>query len=212
MTEEDARQWLVDEAGVSRETMLLLEDFVALLREENERQNLVARSSLDHLWRRHIVDSAQLLRFAGTGARSWLDLGTGAGFPGLIVALLFDGEVTLVEARKLRVAFLEQAALRLGVAGRTRIFCAKIERLERAAFDVVSARAFAPLGRLFDLGARFSTTKTRWILPKGRNAQSELEAVESLWQGEFRLEPSLTDDDARIIVADRVRHRAKGMR
>ena len=83
----------------------------------------------------------------------------------------------------------------------------RIERVEARPFATISARAFAPLGRLLELGARFSTEKTVWILPKGRNAQSELEAIATTWQGDFRLEPSLTDPDARIIVATGVSRR-----
>lgn len=209
---DPAKALLMAEFGVPRETLGRLESFADFLREENERQNLVARSSLGEMWQRHIADSAQLVRLAPSTAGTWLDLGTGAGFPGLIAALFFAGEVTLVESRKLRVDFLERAAEILGVAGRTRILCSKVERMEAAPYDVISARAFAPLGRLLDLGARFSTIKTRWILPKGRNAQSELAAVESLWQGDFRLEPSLTDGDAKIIVAEGVRRRTEGRR
>jgi 16S rRNA (guanine527-N7)-methyltransferase len=196
--------------NVPRETLERFDAFVALLREENERQNLVSRSSLDEVWARHIVDSAQLLRHAPEAADTWLDLGTGAGFPGLVVACLFPGRVTLVESRKLRVDFLTRAAAALGVSDRTAIVCAKIEKFEAPPFDVISARAFAPLDRLLTLAERFSTAKTRWILPKGRNAKTELEAAESLWQGDFRLEPSLTDPEAGIIVAEGVRRRPKG--
>ena len=96
MDESGARQWLIDQLGVSRETLERLQDFVNLLREENERQNLVSRASLDQVWSRHIVDSAQLLRFAPAATETWLDLGTGAGFPGLIVGLLRPGSVVLV--------------------------------------------------------------------------------------------------------------------
>jgi 16S rRNA (guanine527-N7)-methyltransferase len=186
--------------------------FKDLLCAESERQNLVSKPSLDQFWARHIVDSAQLLRFAGSAAGSWLDLGTGAGFPGLVVAALHGGSVTLVEERRLRVEFLRQAAEVLGLGDRTEILGVKVERVEARPFDVISARAFAPLGKLLTLGARFSTTNTRWILPKGRNAESELEAAESSWQGDFRLEPSVTDPEARIIVAEGVRPRPKGKR
>jgi 16S rRNA (guanine527-N7)-methyltransferase len=86
----------------------------------------------------------------------------------------------------------------------------KVERISAQPFDVISARAFAPLEKLLALGERFATPTTRWILPKGRNAKSELEAVQSSWQGVFRLEPSLTDTDAHIIVAEQVRRRGKG--
>jgi 16S rRNA (guanine527-N7)-methyltransferase len=194
--------------NVPRETLDRLEAFAALLREENERQNLVSRASLEHLWGRHILDSAQLLRFAPQQAGSWLDLGSGAGFPGLIVALLHPARVTLVEARKLRADFLRRSAATLGLD--VEIVAARAETVPARPFDVISARAFAPLDRLLTLGTRFSTEETLWILPKGRNAKSELATSRSSWQGDFRLEPSLTDDEAGIVVARGVRRRRKG--
>ncbi|MDB5691426.1 MAG: rsmG [Alphaproteobacteria bacterium] len=206
MDEAEARARL----DVPRETLTRLEAFAALLRAENERQNLVSAASLDQLWSRHIFDSAQLVRLAPTDAASWLDLGAGAGFPGLIVAAITPIRMTLVEARKLRADFLAGAAEVLGLCDRVEILCAKAEQLPPRAFDVISARAFAPLERLLTLGSRFSTDKTVWILPKGRNAKTELAEVESSWQGDFRLEPSLTDADARIIVATGVRRRKRG--
>ena len=212
MDENTARQWLIDQLGVSRETLERLQDFVNLLREENERQNLVSRASLDQVWSRHIVDSAQLLRFAPAAAETWLDLGTGAGFPGLIVGLLRPGSVVLVEGRAKRADFLERAAEVSGIGDRVRIVASRVERFEAEPFDVISARAFAPLEKLLALGERFAAPATRWILPKGRNAKSELAAAESSWQGVFRLEPSITDVDAQIIVAEQVHHRSKGKR
>jgi 16S rRNA (guanine527-N7)-methyltransferase len=206
MTEDEARAAL----DVPRETLERLGSFAALLREENARQNLVSRASLDRLWERHILDSTQLLRLAPPAAGTWLDLGTGAGFPGLIVALLHPARVTLVEARRLRSDFLARAAELLGVSHKVEIVCAKVEAVEARPFDVISARAFAPLGKLLGLGARFSTAKTTWILPKGRNAQTELEAARASWQGDFRLERSLTDADAGILVAAGVQRRRKG--
>jgi 16S rRNA (guanine527-N7)-methyltransferase len=207
MDEDGARAWLEREFDVPRETMARLDAFVALLREENERQNLVSRASLDQLWLRHIADSAQLLRFATAPDAAWVDLGTGAGFPGLVVALLHRGPVTLIEERRLRVDFLHRAAESLGVA--VEIIGGKAERVTGRSFDVISARAFAPLGRLFQLGTGLSTDKSVWLLPKGRNAETELEALDPSWQGSFRLEPSVTDPAARIIVAHRV-HRQGG--
>ena len=195
---------------VPRETQERLEAFAALLREENERQNLVSRASLQTLWQRHIFDSAQLIRFAPPRAKTWLDLGSGAGFPGLLVPLFHPSAVALVEARRLRTDFLRAAASVLGISGRVEILSAKVETLPTRQFDVISARAFAPLPRLLDLAERFSTPGTVWILPKGRNAKSELEAALASWQGDFRLEPSLTDADAQIVVASRVRRKPKG--
>jgi 16S rRNA (guanine527-N7)-methyltransferase len=127
----------------------------------------------------------------------------------LIVAALWEGRVTLVESRKLRVEFLRQGAEVLGVSGRVEVLCGRAETLPAQPFDVISARAFAPLDKLLRLGLPFSTEKTVWVLPKGRNAQSELDAVRSSWQGAFRIEPSLTGAEAGIIVATGVKPKGK---
>ncbi|HEX8513311.1 MAG TPA: 16S rRNA (guanine(527)-N(7))-methyltransferase RsmG [Allosphingosinicella sp.] len=206
MNEADAKARL----DVPRETIERLEAFEALLRDENERQNLVSRGSLDAFWERHILDSAQLARFASQDARRWLDLGTGAGFPGLILPLFHPAEAVLVESRKLRVDFLRTAASVLGIAAKVEILCTRLQALPARPFDVITARAFAPLPKLLGLAERFSTGETVWILPKGRNAKSELEAARSSWQGDFRLEPSLTDAEAQIVVATRVRRKPRG--
>ncbi|HEX8623585.1 MAG TPA: 16S rRNA (guanine(527)-N(7))-methyltransferase RsmG [Allosphingosinicella sp.] len=195
---------------VSRETIERLDAFASLLRSENERQNLVSKASLENLWERHILDSAQLVRFALPEARNWLDLGTGAGFPGLMIPLFHPASVVLVESRKLRADFLRAAASTLGIAAKVEILCSRLETVPDRAFEVISARAFAPLPRLLALAERFSTPGTVWILPKGRNAKSELEAARSSWQGDFRLEPSLTDAEAQIVVATRVRRKPRG--
>ena len=204
MDEAEARAWVERECHVPRETMARLDEFATLLRAENERQNLVSRGTLDQLWLRHIADSAQLLRSAPAGA-SWVDLGTGAGFPGLIVAALHDGPVTLVEERRLRAEFLQRAADAMGL--RIEVLHARAERVAPRPFDVISARAFAPLEKLLSLGTAFSTQKSLWLLPKGRNAEAELAALDPSWQGEYRLEPSVTDAEAQIIVAERVSRR-----
>src|SRR3569623_121839 len=148
MTEAEARAGL----NVPHETLERLDRFVALLREENRRQNLVSSATLDHVWTRHILDSAQLLRFDPGG--EWIDLGTGAGFPGLIVAALREDPTTLVEARKLRVEFLHRAAEMLAVADRTTILCSKAEAVPSRGYRVISARAFAPLDKLLSLGEK----------------------------------------------------------
>lgn len=207
MDEASARNWLI-EYGVSRETIDRIDRFREFLTDEAARQNLVSKPSLTHFWSRHVVDSAQLLRLGGEG--DWIDLGTGAGFPGLIVAALRPGHTVLVEERRLRVAFLESAADILGISGRLTIHGSRVERVAPRPFATISARAFAPLPKLLDLAEKFATPKTIWVLPKGRNAQSELDAVAGTWQGDFRLAPSLTDDDAQIIVARGVRRTGRG--
>jgi 16S rRNA (guanine527-N7)-methyltransferase len=208
MEEAEAKRLL----NVPRETLSRLETFATLLQRENERQNLVSARSLESLWGRHFLDSAQLARLAPAEARIWLDLGTGAGFPGLLIPLFHPANTILVEARRLRADFLRAAASTLGIEERVEILCLRLETMPSRKVDVISARAFAPLPKLLALAERFATPATVWILPKGRNAKSELDAARSSWQGDFRLEPSLTDADAGIVVATGVQSRKKARR
>ncbi len=199
MTEEEARLWLSTNLDVSRETEEKLGAFVAFLIEEAKLQNLISAATLNHIWARHIVDSAQLLRFAEkTG--SWIDLGSGAGFPGLVIALLSDHRVTLVESRARRIDYLSRAVDFLGLKDRVCIAGSSIERVETAPFSVISARAFAPLPRLLDLAVRFSTVKTLWLLPKGKTAGKELHEAHGRWNVDFNVETSITDSEAGLLV------------
>lgn len=201
MTEDDARSWLRGSLNVSRETEERLETFATFLRAEMAAQNLIAASTADSLWARHIVDSAQLLPLAPPeSSGQWIDLGSGAGFPGIVVALCSDWRVTLVESRAKRIDYLSRAVELLGLQGQVTIEGKPLERVETAPFSVISARAFAPLPRLFALASRFSTAKTCWLLPKGRNAAKELEEVRPLWQSDFHIVPSITDDEAGILT------------
>lgn len=179
-----------------------LDRLVALLREENERQNLVARASLDSVWLRHIADSAQLLLHVPreTLAAPWLDLGTGAGFPGLVIAALRpEWDVWLVESRKRRVEWLESARDSLGL-DRCRVIGARLEDVESFPAGAISARAFAPLVKILALSQRFSTEETLWLLPKGRSAAQELAALPPRTRAMFHVEQSRTDADSGIIV------------
>ncbi|OYY68247.1 MAG: 16S rRNA (guanine(527)-N(7))-methyltransferase RsmG [Sphingomonadales bacterium 28-55-16] len=202
MTEQEAVVWLETHLGVSRETMEALETFVAFLKREADSQNLISASTLDHIWTRHIVDSAQLLRFRNPSSAPtrWLDLGSGAGFPGLIIALLTDYNVTLVESRARRIDYLQRAVEMLDLTHRVQVAGVALERLETAPFSVISARAFAPLPKLFDLAERFATNNTLWLLPKGRNADHEWQDARHAWDGDFQVMKSITDQDAGILV------------
>jgi 16S rRNA (guanine527-N7)-methyltransferase len=207
MTEDEARAWLEGTLHVPRETCDRLSLFLSFLKEEALSQNLVARSTLETLWSRHVVDSAQLIPLASPAKGEWVDLGSGAGFPGLIVAAITGAQITLVEERRKRVEFLARAIDILGIAGTTSIFPGRAETIPAATFDVISARAFAPLEKLFAIAARLSRPETIWLLPKGRSAQAELDAARLTWQGVFRLEPSVTDPDSAILIARNVRPR-----
>jgi len=209
MTEHEAVLWLESELGVSRETMDALKTFVAFLKREASSQNLISASTLDHIWSRHIVDSAQLLQFLdhAPAATRWLDLGSGAGFPGLIIALLTDYNVTLVESRARRIDYLQRAVEMLDLTRRVHVAGVTLERLETAPYSVISARAFAPLPKLFDLAERFATNKTLWLLPKGRIADQEWQDAQGVWDGNFQVMKSITDQDAGILVGTLSGHR-----
>lgn len=189
---------------VSRETFEKLENYVALLKEESARQNLVSAATLDQIWQRHILDSAQLARFEPRAGASWVDIGSGAGLPGIIVACLVEGPVTMVEPRRLRADFLHKVAESLQLDAN--VACAKVERVE-GTFDVITARAVAALDRLLKISLHLSTRKTVWALPKGRSAQRELAEAQRAWQGTFHVERSVTDSDSYIVVGTGVRER-----
>lgn len=200
-SEEAARAWIATALDPTAGQWQQLESYVSALRIANEQQNLVAASTLDRLWVRHIADSAQLLRFdSRSGNGVWLDLGSGAGLPGLIAAILTDRPIWLVESRKLRCAFLRETALTLGLDARVRIVETRLEALPTHPMATVSARAFAPLSKLIPLSARFSTKSTRWLLPKGQNTVKELAELPASWQGLFHVEQSLTSTESMILV------------
>lgn len=204
MTEDEAIAWL--DRSVPRETISRLEQFVSIVIAESSAQNLISAASVEHIWARHIVDSAQLMSHAPAGGR-WIDLGSGAGFPGMVVGILGGHHVTLVETRAKRVAVLAGVVDALGLADRVTICAGKVERVQEMPFDIISARAFAPLDRLLDTAHHLTSPATRWILPKGRSAAAELEVARGSWQGRFSTVPSITDPEAAIILAENVRPR-----
>ena len=187
---------------VPRETRDQVQAFAQLLRDESSRQNLIAASTLEILWERHILDSAQLARFGPSSAK-WVDVGSGAGLPGIILAALLPrSSVTLVEPRRLRAEFLERAVQQLGLD--TKVITAKVERVGEC-FDVITARAVASLDRVLRLTSHLSHPGTLWVLPKGRKAKSELEEARRSWHYELRVEPSITDPASEILLLSKVK-------
>jgi 16S rRNA (guanine527-N7)-methyltransferase len=211
VTEEEARAWLKDNFDVSRETWEGLESYVASLLDEMQHQNLIAASTRDQVWARHIVDSAQLLLHAPRVEADgiWLDLGSGAGLPGIVIAILSDWPTRLVESRKGRIGFLRAMIEKLLLTN-AKVHGCRLEALDMTVpVSVISARAFAPLDRLFEKAVRFSGKQTIWLLPKGKNCQNELQQVRPSWQGVFHVEQSVTDPESAILVARSVRKRGK---
>ena len=201
MTEAEARAWL--DARFSADRLARVERYAVMLLAENRAQNLISKASEAVLWSRHIVDSAQLLSHA-PGAGNWLDVGSGPGLPGIVLACLTDARISLVEPRARRVEFLNAVVRELGLANATVHPCV-VERMPDGCYDAVTARAYAPLPEIFASTIRLTDSSTTWVLPKGRSAERELEAARDTWQGVFHVEQSATDADARIVVARQVR-------
>ena len=198
MNESEAREFCVQRGGPG--VIERMERFIAMLAEENARQNLVSSASLEQVWVRHIADSLQLIDHVPRETSPWLDLGTGAGFPGLVIAIaLPDTEVVMVESRKRRVEFLDNVRSALGLT-KSRVIGSRLETAQSFAAAVISARAFAPLDKLIDLSARFSTHSTVWLLPKGRSGAQELLTQSPAIQAMFHVERSATDPDAALLV------------
>lgn len=201
MTEDEARAWL--ERHVPRETIARFERIVELISAEMARQNLISKASATQIWARHIVDSAQLLPLTGDGSSRWIDIGSGAGFPGLVIAAA-GRRVTMIEPRPKRTAFLAHVVEALGLDAE--VLTAKAQTVERKG-DVISARAVAPTAQLFEWTTHLAASGAVWLLPKGRSALSELAEAKRTWQGVFHVESSVTDAHSGIIVARQVRRR-----
>jgi 16S rRNA (guanine527-N7)-methyltransferase len=186
------------ETGVSRETLDRLQRYADALVRWQARINLVAPATLPDLWRRHMLDSAQLLPLMPAGARRLIDLGSGAGFPGLVLAILGVPEVHLIEADSRKCAFLREAA-RLTGAGSITVHNRRIEAMPAEAYDVVTARALAPLPELLKLARRFAGPGTVYLFPKGRGLAEELiKAPETATMRPDRI-ASRTDPGAAIL-------------
>lgn len=201
VTEGEARAWIEQHFPSALPTLTHLLD---LLNDEAGRQNLVSASTLPHAWSRHIVDSAQLVPLAAKPDEPWLDIGTGAGFPGLVIAALTKAPVLCVESRARRVEWLRHAADTLGLANVT-IAHAALARVESRTVATITARAVAPLPDLFAMAERFAAPDTLWLLPKGASAHEEVDDAARQWQGVFHVKQSVTDLSAGIVVASHVR-------
>lgn len=193
---------------VSRETLARLSLHLELLERWQRSINLVGARSLDDPWRRHVLDSAQLLPLIPPDAASVVDLGSGAGFPGLVLAICGVAGVHLVEADRRKAGFLREAARLTGAA--VEIHHQRIETMSAWPADVITARALAPLARLLPLAERFAGPATLGLYLKGQNLAQELTEVRRDWHMESETMPSRSDPSGRVLVlrgVRRARHR-----
>jgi 16S rRNA (guanine527-N7)-methyltransferase len=198
-----AEERVVGGVDVSRETLDTLKAFENQVRRWNAAINLVSKNSLDDLWSRHIADSAQIFKARPTSATSWVDLGSGGGFPGLVVAILAreatpELNVTLVEADVRKATFLRQAAQALGL--KVTVLSARIESLPPQNADVLSARALASLTELLGYADQHLQPDGTAIFPKGARYAEELAQAREAWDFDVEAIPSASDKDAAVLV------------
>lgn len=185
------------ETGVSRETRDRLQVYADLLVKWQKAVNLVGPSTLSDIWRRHFQDSAQLLPLAPGGARIWVDLGSGAGFPGLVLAILGAPEVHLIESDGRKCAFMQEVAR--ATRATVRIHRCRIENAPRLRADVCVARALAPLTALLSHAARFSDQDTVCLFLKGQDVEAELTEAAKSWTMQIERLPSQSDPSGTIL-------------
>ncbi len=205
----DAREAVLTALGVSRETAARLDAYVALLEKWQRAKNLVAQATLGEVWQRHILDSGQIARFAAAGEH-WADLGSGAGFPGGIVAILnadLPGfSIRLVEANARKCAFLREAIRITGA--RATVYNGRIENFaaeSAGSIDVVTARALADLSGLLELAHPVLKTEGRAVFLKGQHLDRELTEASRYWKFDSTTHQSLSDPAGRVLVLSGVR-------
>jgi 16S rRNA (guanine527-N7)-methyltransferase len=198
--------------AASPETIDRLTIYASTLALWQKRINLVAPGTLPDVWHRHFADSAQLLDLAPPQVSGWIDLGSGAGFPGLVIAILYAGRpeprprITLLESDQRKCAFLAEVVRQTGLTALipVDILCARIEaaptRAKLAKADVVSARALAPLERLLELASPYLGPSGRGLFLKGRGVEAELAAAARSFEFSYELVPSRTEAEAGIVV------------
>jgi 16S rRNA (guanine527-N7)-methyltransferase len=189
--------------GVSRETLSRLDALVEILGRWQRTINLIGKGTLDDVWTRHILDSAQLLPLIPTQAKTLTDLGSGAGFPGLVLAALRpDLDVTLVEADARKAAFLGEAGRKMALPKQPKLLVGRTESLKPAPTDVVTARALAPLAKLLIWAAPYRSDPGILLFHKGAGWQAELEEAKRAWDISLETFPSVTDRDAVLLRID----------
>ena len=197
--------------GVSRETLGRLEVMVETLLRWQKAINLVGRATLDDVWTRHVLDSAQLAPLIPATTKSLADLGSGAGFPGLVLATLrSELDVTLIESDARKSAYLSEAARKMGLPKQPKILITRIDAAPPAQADVVTARALAPLGQLLTWADRHRANPAICLFHKGKDWRAELTGAMKDWEIECTPQPSVTDRDAVILRIGS--YRAKDLR
>ena len=191
------------DTGVSRETLDRFQRYAALLEKWQPRINLIGDTTLDDIWKRHFLDSAQLLPFVADRG-DILDIGSGAGFPGLVLAILGAGPMHLVESDGRKAAFLAEAARVTGA--RVVLHAQRLEKIQPWPVGVVISRGVGTIDKIYGLSKAYHTTLTRLVLLRGEQVQEELTRFEADGNITVSCHPSKTSESGTIVVVEALRH------
>ncbi len=192
------------EQNVSRETFSRILTYVELLLTWNKRINLISKSTEQSIWQRHILDSAQLYPLIPRDCLSLADLGSGAGFPGLVLAIMGVKGVRLIESDARKCAFMREAARITGTDAQ--IINIRIEKAPSAPVDIITARALAPLTDLLDLAKPLIGPKTECLFLKGQHIEAELTQAHKMWRMQVDCRPSRSDPTGSVVRVREVSH------
>ena len=192
--------------NVSRETFERLEAYVALLLKWQKKINLISPSTIPEVWSRHILDSIQLVDLLPSAPSSVLDMGSGAGLPGIILAIATDHPISLVESDQRKSIFLQEASRHLGL--NTTLYHCRIEEMN-IPHSIITARALAPLSKLLNWAATSLSPSTTCYFPKGKDYAKEIDEARAAWDFDLTIHPSQTKDDAVILELSHIRRHAQ---
>ncbi|MFK5996926.1 MAG: 16S rRNA (guanine(527)-N(7))-methyltransferase RsmG [Rhodobacterales bacterium] len=212
ISETHAKTILTDKLNVSRETFNDLEILVDLLKKWNKTINLVGKSTVDQVWTRHILDSAQMWQFRPQNLKTWVDLGSGGGFPALVLAILAKYDAPnavfhMIESDARKSAFLRNVSRETFL--RTKIHTCRIENAEKIITDVISARALSSVDRLFEYSQKYLSNSTYCLFLKGQSCATELEIARESWGFQSETTKSLSDGSGHILKAWNIRRATK---
>ena len=192
-----------DYKNVSRETYEKLEKYVELVLKWQKSVNLISKNTIGQIWERHICDSVQLINVIDTSKTKFFDIGSGAGFPGIVIAILLSelnpsAVVELVESDMKKCLFLREVKRQLGL--NIIVTNERIEKLDDSKYEIITTRALASLDKLFNYVHRFCDVDTKLIFPKGESFESELEEAQANWKFDYKIEQSKTNDKAVMLI------------
>ncbi|WP_411642901.1 16S rRNA (guanine(527)-N(7))-methyltransferase RsmG [Loktanella agnita] len=198
-------EYRVANQNVSRETYEKLTDFTDLVRKWTSKINLISPNTVEDIWKRHVVDSAQIHALAGMDYKHWVDIGSGGGFPGIVIAIIAqefapESAITLIESDQRKATFLRTAVRELSI--NAKIICDRIENTPPQSADIVSARALTALSALVPLLQRHMAPDARTVLHKGRRYEQEIADARKSWSFTLEEHESLTDPESRILVME----------